>query len=278
MLKRILVLLGETPSSVAARDYAFRLAKDSGAAVTGLAGVDLSAMHAPSFGRTGATAFGRKAEADLRQEASASSHRLHDAYEAACTQEGLEFEWLSFEGDSLEALTLAAEVRDLVVTGCDTAFQGGKLASPLPDMLSRLLARAPRPVVVCGEDHTAEGAVLVAYDGSLPAMRALQMFTLLGAWAGRAVHVVSVSSKQDEAERTASAAGSYLRSHGYAVTEVPMATRVDPAEVLRMQAIAVKAGTLVMGSYGHTGLREALFGSSTSKLVEDPPCALFVYH
>jgi nucleotide-binding universal stress UspA family protein len=278
MLKRILVLLGETPSSEAARAYAFHLAKDSGAALTGLAGVDLSALHAPNFGRTGANAFGRKLETDLRAEAGASEKRLHTTYESACAAEGLDFEWLAFEGDSLEALTQAAETRDLLVTGYDTAFQGGKLASPLPDMLARLLARAPRPVLVCGEEVAHEGPILVAYDGSLPAMRTLQMFALLGAWAGRPVHVVSVAPKHEQAERMAAGAGSYLRSHGYQVTESPLATRVDPPEVLHMHATAIRAGTLVMGSYGHAGLRETLFGSSTNKLVEDPPCALFVYH
>lgn len=33
-----------------------------------------------------------------------------------------------------------------------------------------------------------------------------------------------------------------------------------------------------MGAYGHRGVRDILFGSTMSKLVESPPCALFVYH
>jgi len=47
MLKYILVLLGETPSSIAARHYAFRLAQSMNAEVTGLAGVDLSYIEEP---------------------------------------------------------------------------------------------------------------------------------------------------------------------------------------------------------------------------------------
>lgn len=277
MLKRILVLLGETVSSMAARDYAFRLAKASGADLSGLAGVDLQALHAPSLGRTGAATFERKLEEDLRREAGEMQARLHESYEAACQRQGVTFEWLSFEGASLDALTQAAETRDLLVTGYDTAFVG-KLASPLPDMLAALLANTPRPVVVCGEDGRPRDAVMVAYDGSLPAMRALQMFVLLGAWAGRPVRVVSIDGHKEDAERRAAAAGTYLRSHGYQVEEVPVASRLDPTDVLRLEAQNNKAGTLVMGSYGHRGLREALFGTSTGKLVENPPCALFVYH
>lgn len=277
MLKRILVLLGESASSVAARDYAFRLAKASGAGLSGLAGVDLNALHTPSLGRSGAATLERKLEADLRREAGEMEHRVHDAYEAACTREGVDFEWLSFEGDSLVALNTAAETRDLLVTGYDTAFEG-RVSSPLSDMLSCLLVRTPRPVVVCGEAEPAGDLVVVGYDGSLPAMRALQMFVMLGAWQGRPVRVVSIDAKSEEAERRAAGAGTYLRSHGYEVDEVPVASRLDPTEVLRLEATNNKAGTLVMGSYGHRGLHEMLFGSSTSKLVENPPCALFVYH
>lgn len=78
--------------------------------------------------------------------------------------------------------------------------------------------------------------------------------------------------------RRANAAANYLRSHGYDVEEIPVASRVHPAEVPAIEAADRKIGTLVMGAYGHRGVRELLFGSTMSKLVESPPCALFVYH
>jgi nucleotide-binding universal stress UspA family protein len=33
-----------------------------------------------------------------------------------------------------------------------------------------------------------------------------------------------------------------------------------------------------MGAYGHRGFRQFLFGSTTSTLIEKPPCAFFLYH
>jgi hypothetical protein len=50
MLKRILVLMGETPSSASAREYAFRLAQNTQSDVTGLAGTDLTYIEAPILG------------------------------------------------------------------------------------------------------------------------------------------------------------------------------------------------------------------------------------
>lgn len=89
---------------------------------------------------------------------------------------------------------------------------------------------------------------------------------------------MSIDASQEQAARKTGGAAGYLRSHGYEVDANPIASRVHPAEVLNIEIANRKIGTLVMGAYGHRGFREILFGSTTSALVESPPCALFVYH
>jgi len=277
MLKRILLLLGESASCQAARNYAFALARASGAGLAGLAGIDLAALEVPTLGRAGAGALKVRLEADLRAQADQLQHRLRTCYESDCAAHGVDFEWLAFEGEPALALHEAVETRDLVVTGHDAGFHPGAEV-PLPDLLAHLLSLTPRPVVVCGEEPPAGDDVLVGYDASVPAMRALQMFALIGIGRGRNVKVVSVDASQEEAARRAGGAVGFLANHGYAAEAVPLASRVDPTEVLRLEAANLKAGTLVMGSYGRRGWRQVLFGSTTHKLVENPPCPLFVYH
>lgn len=68
MLKRMLVLLGETPSSLAARHYSFLLAQQTGAELTGLSGIDLTAIEAPMPGVIGAHAFKVRLEEQLKQQ------------------------------------------------------------------------------------------------------------------------------------------------------------------------------------------------------------------
>jgi nucleotide-binding universal stress UspA family protein len=53
---------------------------------------------------------------------------------------------------------------------------------------------------------------------------------------------------------------------------------VHPAQVLRNKVADRKIATFVIGAYGHRGFRERLVGSTTTQLVENPSCALFVYH
>ncbi|MGR7995338.1 MULTISPECIES: universal stress protein [unclassified Xanthobacter] len=277
MLKRILLLLGDSAASASARAYAFQLAQETGAGLAGLAGIDLAALAVTSLGRAGAGGLKVRLERDLRAQAEDQQHRLRAGYQQACADHGVPFEWLAFEGAPLAALQQASETRDLLVTGCDTGFQGG-VEVPLPDLLARLLALTPRPCVVCGEEPPHGGDVLVAYDGSVPAMRSVQMFALIGLATGRKVRVISVDPSQEEAARRASAAVSYLESHGYQAEAMPITSRISPPDVLRLETANVKASLLVMGSYGHRGLKELLFGSTTHKLVENPPAALFVYH
>jgi nucleotide-binding universal stress UspA family protein len=119
---------------------------------------------------------------------------------------------------------------------------------------------------------------MIAYDGSAPAVRAVQMFVLLGVGQGKRIHATCIDPSEDQAARKTRGVASYLRSHGYEVESNPVTSRVRPADVLRSEIADRQIGSLVMGAYGHRRLRDFLFGSTTNKLVEVPPCALFVYH
>lgn len=277
MLRRVLVLLGETEPAVAARDYAFRMARENNVGLTGLAGIDPSALYVPNLARAGASGIQQQIEEELRQQAEDLRRRLHENYQRACAERGIIFEWQTFDGDPDEALGLAVETRDLVIAGHDASFHP-RSGRPLPDTLARMLAATPRPFILCGPHVPEDGGVVVAYDGSVPAMRALQMFTLIGLAGGQEIKVLSVDADAGEAERRAGGAVSYLHSHGLKATAVAVAARTNPAEVVHEEVIALKARTLVMGSYGRRGWRQVLFGSTTSRLVEKPPCALFIYH
>jgi nucleotide-binding universal stress UspA family protein len=277
MLKRILILLSETNSSACARRYAFRLAQRHQASVIGLAGVDLTYLNAPMLGSVGTTALEAGIEQQYRVEANEARRRLRDIFEIECRDHRIEFEWLSFDGDPIETLCLASETCDIVLTGHDTAFRGS-IQDELPGTLAKLLQMTPRPVIVCPDDLVASDDILLAYDASLPAMRAVQMVTLLGIGEGRSIHVVSIGPSEERAVRRTAGAAGYLRFHGFEPLPHPIISTGYPADILAREVTDRKIGTLVMGAYGHRGFREFLFGSTTSTLVANSPCALFVYH
>jgi nucleotide-binding universal stress UspA family protein len=277
MLKRILVLLGETRASVVARQYALRLARAESAELAGIAGIDLAFIESTMVGGIGTTAYKMHLEEGLRAQAKDACARLRDVYEKECRSNNAPFEWLEFDGDPIGALQIAAESSDALVTGHDTAFRGN-IRERLPDMLAKLCWMTPRPLIVCGDEDGGDGDIMIAYDRSLPAMRAVQLFMLLGLWPRHRIHVVAIGTDKAAVERIPTGAVQYLRVRGCDVEVVSIATRAHPAEVLRIEVADRKIGTLVMGVYGHRGLHERLFGSTTTRLLEEPPCALFVYH
>jgi nucleotide-binding universal stress UspA family protein len=277
MLQRILLLLGETASSVSARRYSLRLVQRTKAEVAGLAGIDLPYIQKVMPGRFAGSAFKAKLEENLIQQADDVRRRVHDAFDSECRDQSIPFKWLSFDGDPMEALCSAAEIRDLVITGHDTAFRGD-VREPLSEILSDLLLATPRPLIVCPDELPEGENVLIAYDGSLPAMRAVQMFALLAVGMARPVQVISIDPSQEVAAGRAAKAADYLRVHGHQVEASPIVSRAKPTDALASEITNRKIGTLVMGAYGHRGFRALLFGSTTSNLVENPTCALFLYH
>jgi nucleotide-binding universal stress UspA family protein len=115
--------------------------------------------------------------------------------------------------------------------------------------------------------------VLVAWDASLEASRALResLDILSGA---DEVHIVMVDPIEDErhhgAEPGADVA-SYLSRHGVkvAVDRLPSSNH-SIADVLRQHAVDTGAELMVMGAYGHSRLRERIFGGVTRSMIENP--------
>jgi nucleotide-binding universal stress UspA family protein len=58
-----------------------------------------------------------------------------------------------------------------------------------------------------------------------------------------------------------------------------LAAKSEPAPVqLRGAARDAGAGLLVIGGYGHTSLRESVFGGVTRALIEHAECPVFLMH
>jgi nucleotide-binding universal stress UspA family protein len=277
MIARILVLCDSTPASSTARGVAFRLARQTGADLTGLGGVDLSLVEIRMPGGIGMAAHKARLEEALRQEALASQERLRAEHEAECLKAGMAFDWLSFEGEGAERIAAISEGHDLIVAGYDAGF-GPHQSGMASEMIAEALGAIARPVVICPQAANEGGDILIAYDGSAPAMRALQLFVLSGIGKGKPVSVLAVHREEAIASRLANGPVAYLRRHGHMAQGVPIVETGRPDAAILDQVEKRKPEMLVMGAYGHRGLKALLFGSTTKALIASPPCPLFIYH
>jgi nucleotide-binding universal stress UspA family protein len=224
----------------------------------------------------GAAAFKERRDAARAQRA---EQEAESAF-AACTASAGDtpFARLRLTEAPEPALLAAGAAHDLIVIGRDSTLGLEENPGGLAPVIEALLHDGARPLlVVPSGPPVAGGGVLVGYDGSIPAMRALQLFALLGLAGGMAVKVLSVAATRAEALRLAGEAAGYLRAHGVAAEPVAL-EGVRPVDALLSEAAAMPAALLVMGAYENSGLRTLFTGSATRRLLHDAPCPVFVAH
>ena len=180
-------------------------------------------------------------------------------------------------GAPAEKIVLEAQRYDLIVLGRRTYFQRGPHEGP-EDTLTQVLKRSPRPVLTVPDSVREGRCVMVAYDGSLQAARALQAFQSTGLDEGREVVVVSIDPDHVEAARRADRAAEFLRFHDIKAVTQPVASSASPAAVILEQVVRLDPGLLVMGAYGQPRWREFMLGSVTKSVLEVNPVPLFLHH
>jgi nucleotide-binding universal stress UspA family protein len=121
--------------------------------------------------------------------------------------------------------------------------------------------------------------ILVAWDSSVEASRALSE-SLGILQAAEEIHVTMIDPDASEsgsgAEPGADIA-TYLARHGLKiiVDRLPGSGR-PTADVLKQHAVDMAADLIVMGAYGHSRLRERVFGGVTKSMLEAPILPLFM--
>ena len=163
--------------------------------------------------------------------------------------------WREAEGDPVQLLSRAARACDLVVTE-----RGEEL-----DTAGLVTAGVPVLVLPPHGPHDLGRTVLVGWNGRRESTRAAHdaLPFLLGS------ERVVLCAVGDGAAETLDDAAAMLKRHGAPVE----AERLEGAdayagEILLAQAVAYRADLLVMGAYGHSRLREFVFGGATRHMLQ----------
>ncbi len=276
MLRTILVGLDGSEDSDSALELAIRWAKRFDALLVGMGCVDEPGIHGPEEFLVGEAYFDRLnsdllAETRTRVEGALSRGALR------CAEAGVAFKPLEDVGTPYVQILAEAQRFDLIVLGRQTHFRFGWEEEP-DVTLSKVLADSPRPVVAVPEEPEGGEAVVVAYDGSLQAARALYAFEASGLGQGREIHVVSIAGDKKDAARCADRAVEFLKWHRLVALPYPVDSVRPPAEVLLEMIRLREAGLLVMGAYGQPVLREFFLGSTTRTMLEKGTAPMFLYH
>jgi nucleotide-binding universal stress UspA family protein len=277
VLRSILVALDATPASSQAQRLAIEMAKRLDAQITGLAILDRAYITSPTAVGIGGMAYKYHRDQVKLEEAKTFLQRLETGFQQTCEAIGTAWRVIEAEGAPYKLIELESGRHDLLVIGKDTDFHFDFDPSTA-DTVQRLLRENPRPILVCPNQVSSEGAILATYDGSVRSSRALHMLTLLGFARERPIHVLSVAADRQIAEERARYPTELFAKHGYNATAHGIGSNAEPAEIMLTEAEALGAKLIAMGASGHSPLHDFFLGSTTQRLLNTCPCTLFVHH
>lgn len=209
-------------------------------------------------------------------------HEVEQALERfaiRCSNEQVSFKLLEDEGQPCERILTELQRYDLLILGCRTHFRHASGQHPC-HTLQDVLRDASRPVVVAPKSLATgpRKGVVVAYDGSVQAARALHAFLATGIASIGPIHIVTIHPDSSvEAARVADRAVEFLRFHNIDADRVPIVGDSAGRRFLNY-ALENNAELLVMGAYGQAKVKEFFFGSATCTALKESSVPLFLFH
>lgn len=251
MMRSILVHADRSSQMTARLETALALARTTDGHVTIL--VDTPVARYISMDPMG----GSYVATDALQQALADDDSQAGALEERLRGEDVPFDVTRAEAEPVEALAAAARLADVVVVSRGSGIAG------------ELALAARTPVLVVPDDRMLDfpvGNACVAWDGSDESALALRAATGL-LRAARTVKVLTVAEKR--LGFPATDALRYLSRHGVTTELVELEPSGSTEETLALGVAKARTDLLVMGAYGHSRMRQLLFGGVTRYFLED---------
>lgn len=180
-------------------------------------------------------------------------------------------EWRAAERESVTMVLREAREAGLVVAG---QYDAENVEGPVArQLLESLLLETGRPTLVvpcAGSFPTVGTRVIVAWNGSREATRALHDALPLMAGAQARILCAQTAAKEARADATpVGHAARVLERHGVAVDieHGPGGADLTIGELILSRAADFNADLIVMGAYGHGRMRELVLGGVTRTLL-----------
>jgi nucleotide-binding universal stress UspA family protein len=273
-MKKILTCLDGSLYGQTCCQYALWFARKNGAFVDALYVSELWQYEAPLVadfgGSLGAQPY-MGLTAQLRQIEAEKATALKDYVLNAFEREGLATRAAFHHrtGSLVDSISEFETGAELLVIG-KRGEAANMAKAHLGSNMERVVRATSLPCFVANREFFEPKKLLFAFDGSPSANKALAWLGAnKDAFAGAELHVVSVITKQSNAEQAAAnltVAGKALGGFGW--SPVCKALEGIPADVISAYQQESEANMLLMGAYGHSRIRRLLIGSTTVELLQ----------
>jgi nucleotide-binding universal stress UspA family protein len=224
--------------------------------------------------------FAQSIVKQLEDEANEKLTDLERRFRTACQNRTKNIEWRRAYDQPANYVARQARAADLVITGADRI---GGLSDPMWRLApSELVMKLGRPMMIVppAADGLKLSSVVVGWKDTREARRAIvDALPLLKK--AKEVTVVEIIENDDDRSAAASRVAdvtAWLGRHGVDACHVVPNLRGNAAEQLATRASEIGADIIVAGAYGHTRLREWVFGGVTRDLITQSKACTFLSH
>ena len=189
---------------------------------------------------------------------------LEDAH-ALITAEGVTDVVTRLRHDDIVETVAAKEgAADMILIGKRGEAAG--LDKPhLGSNFERIVRASHKPVFVANRAFRPIGRVLIAYDGGVSSMQAVDYVARDPLFEGLEVVVVTVGTESEDTRRALDNARATLTAGGHGAEAHIL--RGQPGKALGEYVEREGIDLLVMGAYGHSRLRTLVIGSTTAEMI-----------
>jgi nucleotide-binding universal stress UspA family protein len=278
MSKRIVVGLDGSPYSNSAMEMAIRRAKVYQGMVIGVAVIDRPNIEQLAAGaQPGAFQMSEAAVSSLLNDAKEHAEKLIAQFRMTCDRSEVLHEDIIYTGIPFEGLLQEGKTADMIVTGVRTFFHYPTREGP-GDTLEQLLKDPVCPVLAVPENLELPRNVVIAYDGSRGAARALQAYAHVTPDIPDIypVTLLCVASEYDKNKFHLEKAARFLQSHG--IEARIMLRTGKPLEAILQVMKELHPALIILGRPMHSGITERIFGSTVGSIIKDGSIPVFVFH
>lgn len=245
------------------------LARRFEASLTGVA-----ARKLPNLGPAADIVAAQASYDDERVKLADELARARDVFQAAAGTD-IRAGWRQAEDGAEAFLVRQARGTDVIVVGRDAQRAGHDAMVPDP---GTVLMESGRPVLVVppGVERLGAARIVIAWKDAPEARRAVSAAL---PFVGRADKVLVAAAGSEARFEGAEEVSDFLCRHGaHVTTNLLDAPAGEIADAILRFAKREDADLIVMGGYGHSRLRELLFGGVTRDMLRTSPLCCLMSH
>ena len=280
MIKQIIVTTDGSENSLTAADYAVSIARLFNAGIRGLFVKDIKILTGPLIHDIGTSIGGMVPygtfNETIREMLEAQADAALNQVEGKCVNSGVPFSREVREGVVSREIIKSAEKDDLIAMG-KMGIHAEWRDVFLGTTVEFVVRQTHKPVLITPSEFKPFSKMLIAYDGSPFAEKALQSAAEIAQPLKLLVTVVCVSDKEDEAIKTLSKAKTFLEGYKLTVETIAKGGHDHAGAIINI-CNDEDGGFdfLVMGAYGHSRIQEMILGSTTVRVMRSTNCPILL--